>query len=371
MAAASFSVSHAERQRQAYLCGDAARDQHRIRPAAHMLYEHLVRFAGERAWCWPGEERLATQMQCSVSTIKRMLRELVQAGLIARARRLNRSSLTYISAYTSGTECEPDVDVSMNRSVDADDAVAVDVGEPGGDTNDITVGNSSPPGEEAFFWTNRGPSVGPDANQVIHMKNQNTEGLVDGGLVSPDPQTMLDTPIVSALRNAGIIDPNVLGELAQRSLAQIEQAIHSVNRVRTPDDPRRPGLLVHILRNAGHPFSATGEAKTPEPEHSHRARASRCEEHPSADVHPVADAGTEFAKIWKAALACIAREIPPADFRTWLEPTALIHLEDDMAVIATPNVFVREEVETHYRARLLDIVRNLVGRPVAMEVVIG
>ncbi|HSH80965.1 MAG TPA: hypothetical protein VLA19_20730, partial [Herpetosiphonaceae bacterium] len=57
------------RAAQAYAAGDAARDQGRISPNAHKLYEWLLRYAGARSYCWPGEQHLASGLGCSGSTV--------------------------------------------------------------------------------------------------------------------------------------------------------------------------------------------------------------------------------------------------------------------------------------------------------------
>ena len=57
-------------------------------------------------------------------------------------------------------------------------------------------------------------------------------------------------------------------------------------------------------------------------------------------------------KLWQDVLASYRASEIAKDFATWLEPTALVELVDGTAVIATPNVFVRDVVADCYQATL-------------------
>lgn len=374
MTAAPWMRMPSERLASAFQKGDAARDQHRIRPVAHMLYEHLVRFAGERDWCWPGEARLATQMDCSVSTIKRLLRELVKAGLIARARRLNRSSLTYITAYTSAHSCTSDIDITSDSEISS-----VPHASPAGDetaeSSDIpSVLNHAHETETLFFGTNAEPSVGPETNQVIDMKNQHPEGLVDGGDFSSGDTSMLDqsadeTTTVQVLRTAGVVDPGVLAELAHQPLTRVERAMRSVERIRRADDPRKPGLLVHLLRKTRH---------NEKEDQRHQVCDGYRSSQPSVDIQeqtitpsPSERCVTELAVLWQKVLAQVESEVPSDEFRTWLQSTSLLEVETSVAVVETPNVFVRDVVLERYAPMISHALASETGCLVELVVVIG
>ena len=48
---------------------------------------------------------------------------------------------------------------------------------------------------------------------------------------------------------------------------------------------------------------------------------------------------------WIRVKAALKATLPDADYATWIAPLLLVHAEDAVAVIATPNVFVRTEIE--------------------------
>ncbi len=62
---------------------------------------------------------------------------------------------------------------------------------------------------------------------------------------------------------------------------------------------------------------------------------------------------TESA-IWQAVLGELAVTTSKAHFETWLRNTKLLSVNNSVAVITVPNVFIRGWVETHYRQQFLE-----------------
>lgn len=54
---------------------------------AVLLYGQLARYAGKNGLCFPGQARLAEDLRTTARTVQRWVRELVNAGLLARRRR--------------------------------------------------------------------------------------------------------------------------------------------------------------------------------------------------------------------------------------------------------------------------------------------
>ncbi|HSH82376.1 MAG TPA: DnaA N-terminal domain-containing protein [Herpetosiphonaceae bacterium] len=59
-----------------------------------------------------------------------------------------------------------------------------------------------------------------------------------------------------------------------------------------------------------------------------------------------------LSKLWQDTLASYRVSEAAEALATWLEPAALVELVDGTAVIATPNVFVRDVVADGYQANL-------------------
>lgn len=77
--------------------------------------------------------------------------------------------------------------------------------------------------------------------------------------------------------------------------------------------------------------------------------------------------GTESAalqvdqRIWAACLQQVAGIVPQAEFETWIQPCALVELDQAQAVIGTPNVFVREHVAQRYHSVIQQAVERVTG----------
>ncbi len=176
------------------------------------------------------------------------------------------------------------------------------------------------------------------------------------------------TPGATHLLEEGVIDPGVLGELCQCPAAQVEQVVRYVAHCRDADDPRRPGLIVHLLRRgfglglrlpprSRQTSADTGKALPVEPPQESAVPA------PSRPPAPLMEA-------WQQVLGKLEREVPRDQFRTWLKPTELLAIDGDEAVVATPNIFVREEVEAHYQALLETALHQVLDRRLGLVVVI-
>ena len=81
--------------------------------------------------------------------------------------------------------------------------------------------------------------------------------------------------------------------------------------------------------------------------------------------------GAEVPAVWQHVRDQVSRTLPRGDYETWIAPCSLIALEDGLAVVATPNVFVREEVQHRYKAQLEAVMSQVCAGPTNIQVVIG
>lgn len=77
-----------------------------------------------------------------------------------------------------------------------------------------------------------------------------------------------------------------------------------------------------------------------------------------------------FDELWREAQAQLAQQIPLHEFVTWLQETCLVALDDNRAVVGVPNIFARDTVQTAYAQRIKDVVADLTGMQVVVDVVI-
>jgi hypothetical protein len=277
------------RQRKAYNAGKVAWRNDLINGQALQLYEELVRRVGANLYGWIGEETLAVELGRSTSTIKRWMRQLIAAQLIRRDRQFGHTTHTYISAY---------------------------------DQHDITEGNQD--STTPFVRLASDPTIRSDL-LPDSFKDQNLNST--GGGEETSQKKVDDAAVTTRLQDEGVTDPDVLEELQHRSIEDIDTVLSYIARCRDRRDPRRAGLIVHLLR---HPERL--------PARRSRMTTSSCQNKP-----PEVDA--ELGNTWKAVLERLSDEVPLESFVTWLRPTVLLHLDHDLAVIGAPNVFVRDELE--------------------------
>ncbi len=74
---------------------------------------------------------------------------------------------------------------------------------------------------------------------------------------------------------------------------------------------------------------------------------------------------------WQAACARLADEIGAEEFRTWIRPLRLVEVEGETAIVAAPNVFVRDALTDRYAGIVAEALESELGRPVAVMAVIG
>ncbi len=77
-----------------------------------------------------------------------------------------------------------------------------------------------------------------------------------------------------------------------------------------------------------------------------------------------------LSNLWQQVQIRLQGALACHDFETWIKPTSLMELTDREAVVGTPNVFVRQELEQHYRDLLTTTLQTALGRSVSLLVAI-
>ncbi|MBM3397393.1 MAG: chromosomal replication initiator protein DnaA [Betaproteobacteria bacterium] len=81
-----------------------------------------------------------------------------------------------------------------------------------------------------------------------------------------------------------------------------------------------------------------------------------------------ADAGQS---LWQACVDDLARELPEQQFNTWIKPlTAQVSDDQQTVTIAVANRFKLDWIRAQYAGRLTELLANLQGHPVKLELVI-
>ena len=90
-----------------------------------------------------------------------------------------------------------------------------------------------------------------------------------------------------------------------------------------------------------------------------------------ATAPPPITPDSELMTRWQQALDQLRQQLERQAYETWIAPNQLLIVEDDLAILGTPNIFVRQEVEHHYTAELEAALSQSYGRPMTLQAVIG
>jgi hypothetical protein len=410
------------RRNRAFALGEAKARRRVISADAYLfLYKELVTLAGERTYCWPGYDYLVATLETSEGTAKRWMRELERADLIRRQPRPGgQTSLTYITAFLAPDALPAAPPVEATGNIDS----AGNPPEPG-----ATVPNTPDPQshesatapilteEPPVFFA---PTQEIDSDQggrsaaiPLTFKNRDLKPRGGGGKPTCVPSSELppETAATTRLRCEGVEDPDVLRELRLEPVERIERVTRYVARCRRTDDPRRPGLIVHLLRcgfGARQPgaarYTQAGQGGNPNQGdqtvstratgdplrylssgfclHGVHGTCPCCSAPASQDPTHAPDRravvsqprnldGNEPAALWDKVLTALDRQLDHETYSTWIGVSRLLLIEGDDAVLSTPNVFVRDVIERDYRLAVEAALREVSGRPLALQVVIG
>ncbi len=100
--------------------------------------------------------------------------------------------------------------------------------------------------------------------------------------------------------------------------------------------------------------------------------------HGNALSEPAAEVDSALHTLWQAALSILEAKLPRNEFETWIKPCQLVALGPDdtpdkttRAIIATPNIFVRQELEARYQSVIIGVLSVQLKQSVEVQCVIG
>ena len=82
------------------------------------------------------------------------------------------------------------------------------------------------------------------------------------------------------------------------------------------------------------------------------------------------DDGIDLEAVWTRAIASLGDDVLPAQHRAWMRLTKPLALVQDTAVLATPNDFAREVLDTKLRDVIVDALSRQLGRDVRVAVTV-
>src|SRR4051794_27961118 len=87
-------------------------------------------------------------------------------------------------------------------------------------------------------------------------------------------------------------------------------------------------------------------------------------------MNGVIDDAVDLEAVWTRAIAELGDDVLPAQHRAWMRLTKPLALVQDTAVIATPNDFAREVLDTKLRPLIVDALSRQLGRDVRVAVTV-
>src|SRR3954453_9664056 len=85
---------------------------------------------------------------------------------------------------------------------------------------------------------------------------------------------------------------------------------------------------------------------------------------------PMAEEVLDLEAVWIRAIADLDDDVLPAQHRAWMRLTKPLALVQDTAVLATPNDFAREVLDTKLRPVIMDALSRQLGRDVRVAVTV-
>ena len=175
-------------------------------------------------------------------------------------------------------------------------------------------------------------------------------------------------------RQADDVTPryDAVGEMLARIGLPGAEALLRLISANCPND-RQAVFNVKAVANGGEAVVAAAEALW---RLMFERRRRTGQEVGGSEAEPVVDlVATEQTEAldctWQAAMAGLPIEISETDREVWLGQSRLVHLAHDLAVVGTPNLFVRDEVRSRFVPVLEASLQRSLGRHVAIDVVIG
>jgi len=206
---------------------------------------------------------------------------------------------------------------------------------------------------------------GARSSVISHtIKTQEFKNLPCSGggsqAVENSPESVNETEVSSLLSDEDVQDPATVIELQGKPIEDLRALSRYLDKQKNVRC--RPSLFVWLARqNFGAKLVAGRQ----------RQAARRCKRGSAAALPADTSGRKDLLDLWQAVLDQFAAILPHTEFATWVEPTRLLEIDGQDAVVETPNIFVRQEIEGRYLAAMTAELHRLLNSPVRLHLVIG
>lgn len=121
-----------------------------------------------------------------------------------------------------------------------------------------------------------------------------------------------------------------------------------------------------------HAYTAAGIASGKLPEHPAAGRARAMGAGHESNSQPALHFPTEdaYGDVWRKAQTTLEFQVSAEAYTTWIATLRLLDIVEQSAIIAAPNVFVRNEVRERFDTLIADALRLELGQALEIEIVI-
>ena len=217
-----------------------------------------------------------------------------------------------------------------------------------------------------------GSAMIPQTIKTQKLRNPGGNGGVNIQATGSTEEPSVAPEVRQILRDEAVLDPQALVELKNTPFVELEAVSDYLDK--QTNVQCRPGLFVWLARHGFGAKLLVGRRQHKQQRCKGHRSQSNCTypadrySSPEPEREPV-DAA--FVEVWQSVLDRVSQVVPREAFDVWIKPINLVILEDKLAVVAAPNVFVRQQIEQTYKAHLEEAFRQVCVRHIELEAVIG
>lgn len=172
-----------------------------------------------------------------------------------------------------------------------------------------------------------------------------------------EPVSQEHTQVLARLRELGIRRAEDLAQRPATTLALVDAWWTASERQGVKDR---------------HAYTAAGIASGKLPEHPPAVYDTAIAAGQASNGQPAlrAPADAPYGHVWEKVQATLAPQVSAEAYTTWIAVLSLLDIIEQSAIVAAPNVFVRNEVRERFETLIADALRGELGQTFEIEIVI-
>ena len=183
---------------------------------------------------------------------------------------------------------------------------------------------------------------------------------------TPEIPPEIDDDVVARLEQLGLTHDQAIAAYRKHQLDLLDVEAWATWKRTIPLEKRPDTIFAGLIRKQRLPPGTSA--------HTTNSRVPSRMGLPRKEVAVITSRGSSQmlprSQVWQAVVKDLTAQVSREDYETWLRPTSLLEIQDGAAIIATPNVFVRQELESRYLDMLTSALQGILGYDVEVQFVI-